>query len=178
MKLRLPVAALVALASVAAPAEPPPTTGTVAIEPRSAGGDYDPVLSAFADATAAALAAKGFTVLDDPNHAAFVADLLLAREEVGTGLARVPGQRAPSVLGTGVSVPLGTGRSDVVPLERYRLDLRLHRRGQAAPVWHAAAVTVRAAGPAKGAAATVAADLSRAVTGPYPAEPPGVIGVP
>jgi hypothetical protein len=172
----LPIAFLLALAPVTPMA--PPGGGTVEIESRSAGGDYDPALAAFVDATAAALADKGFTILNDPGHAAFVAELVLGREEVGTGLARVAGQRTPSMAGAGVSVPLSTGRSDLVPLDRTRLELVLHRRGQAAVLWRGAAVTVRATGPGKGAEAAVAADLARAVVNPYPAQAPGVVGVP
>ena len=160
------------------PAGPPPAGGTVSIEPKTADGDYDASLHTFTEAASVALAARGFTILDDPGHAAYVMELVLSRGEVGTGLARVPGQRAASPAGLGVSVPFSTGRSELVPLERTRLELRMRRRGGAAVVWSGAAVTVREAGTRKGADAAVATDLSTVLLQSYPAVPRDVIGVP
>ena len=63
-----------------------------------------------------------FTILEDPGHAAYVAELILSRAEVGTGSAKVssggaavtPGGAYGSV-GAGVIIPLPTGKSRLVP---------------------------------------------------------------
>ena len=170
-------AALAATTAGAAPVAPP-QGGTISIQPKTTDGDYDASLTAFADAAAAALAARDFTVLDDTGHAAYVVELLLGREDIGTGLARVPGQRAAAVVGLGVAVPLSTGRSDVVPLRRTRLEMRVRRRGEAAIVWDGAAVTIREASTRTGADGAVATDLVGALLQAYPAQPRTVIGVP
>ena len=159
-------------------ATPPPSGGTVSIQPRTADGDYDASLRTFADATAEALASRGFTILDDPGHAAWEVDLTLSRVEVGTGLAKVPVDRASVSPAGGITVPLSTGQSKLVPLVRTRLELRVHRRGEAGTVWDGAAVTVREAGSRKGDDHAVATDLSRALLRSYPAEPEAVVGVP
>ena len=163
----------------------PPSGGTISIEPRNVGGDYDASTPVFVNAAGEALAAKGFTILEDPGHAAYVAELILSRAEVGTGSAKVstggaavtPGGAYGSV-GAGVIIALPTGKSRLVPLQRTRLELRIRKRGEEAVVWDGAAVTVRAAGTRKGADEVVASNLSEAVLRSYPAEPANVIGVP
>lgn len=179
-RFRLIMAALAILpvAQASRGAGPAPDGGTVAIEPKTVSGDYDPALQSFADAAASALAGKGFTVLPDTGHAAWVVELLLSRDDVGTGKARVAGQRAASMVGAGVSVPLSTGRSELVALQRTRLEMRFRRRGETGVVWDGAAVTVREAGTPRGTATAVAADLSQAVLGPYPIAPTAVLGIP
>lgn len=166
-------------------AAPPPSGGTISIEPKSVDGDYDASTPAFVNAAGEALAAKGFTILEDPGHAAYVAELVLSRADVGTGSAKVstggaavtPGGAYGSV-GAGVIIPLPTGKSRLVPLQRTRLELRIRKRGEEAVVWDGAAVTVRAAGTRKGADEVVASNLSEAVLRSYPAEPAALIGVP
>ncbi len=155
----------------------PPSGGTIAIEARTVDGRTDAALPAFEDAAAAALTARGFTVFDDSGHAAAVVELLLSRDRVGTGYAKATGQGA-SAFGAGVSVPLSTGASDLVRLQRTGLELRIHRRGETGTIWDGAAVTVRAAGTRNGTDAAVASDLSRALLLSYPAQPQGVVGVP
>lgn len=167
-------------ASVAAP----PAGGTISLEPKTADGDYDSALPSFTDAVSEALAARGFTILPDPGHAAYVADLTLSRVEVGTGKAKVrtdhasviPGASAGT--GVGVVIPLPTGKSTLVPLLRTRLDLGIRKRGETTLVWHASAVTVRAAGTRKGADDVVATDLAQTALRPYPAQPEDVVGIP
>jgi hypothetical protein len=175
--------AIAALAGVpvvggASNASPPPNGGTVSIDSKTVDGSYDAAMPSFVDAAAAALTAKGFTVFEDSGHAASVVELLLSQGNVGTGLARVAGQSAPSVAGTGVALSLGTGNSELVHLQRTRLEIRIHRRGETGVAWDGVAVTVREAGSAKGSDATVAADLSRALLQSYPAEPKDIVGVP
>lgn len=181
------VAAAMALAPLwgGALAAVPPGGGTISIEPRTADGDYEPATPSFVNAAADALAAKGFTILEDPGHSAYVVELILSRVEVGTGTAKVatgrssmmPGGAGGSV-GAGVVIPLSTGQSTLVPLQRTRLEMRIRKRGETAVVWDGAAVAVRAAGSRKGADDVVAAELSQAVLRTYPAQPEGVVGVP
>ncbi len=163
----------------------PPAGGTISIEPKTADGEYDSSVRTFVGAASEALASKGFTILEDAGHAAYVAELVLSRVEVGTGTAKAsaghsdasPGGPGSSV-GAGVVIPLPTGKSRIVPLQRIRLDLHIRKRGESGIVWDGAAVTVRAAGTKKGADETVASDLSEALLRSYPAQPEGVVGVP
>jgi len=155
----------------------PPAGGTIAIEPMTADGEYDPTLHIFADAASQALTAKGFTVFNDPAHAAYWGELILSRAAVGTGLAKDP--HAPSIsAGAGLVVPMSTGNSTVVTLQRTRLELRIRKRDEKAAVWDGTAVTVRATGTRKGADETVASDLSAALLHAYPVQPEDVVGVP
>ncbi|WP_162875462.1 hypothetical protein [Sphingomonas crusticola] len=162
-----------------------PPGGTISIEPKTGDGEYDPSTPAFVSAATEALAARGFTILEDPGHSAYVVELILSREAVGTGTAKVatgksammPGGVGGSV-GAGITIPLSTGQSTLVPLQRTRLEMRIRKRGDAAVVWDGAAVTVRAVGSRRGADALVASDLSQAVLRSYPAQPADAVGVP
>ena len=162
----------------------PPDGGTISIEARTADGDPDPSLPAFVNAAGEALFAKGFTILQDHGHAAYVAELTLSRVDVGIGSAKVvagSSSVAPSVSGSvggGITVPLSTGKSRLVALQRIRLEMRIRKRGEEGFLWDGAAVTVRAAGTKKGADDRVASDLSEAVFRSYPARPAGLVGVP
>lgn len=163
----------------------PPAGGSISIEPKTADGDYSPSTQAFVNAAGEAFAARGFTILEDPGHAAYVAELILTRVEVGTGLAKPPTGGATVVpggafgsTGAGVVVPLSSGRSELVPLRRTQVELRIRKRGEAEAIWHGAAMTVRSAGTRKGADDVVASDLSEAILRGYPAEPEDVVGVP
>lgn len=141
-------------------------------------------MPSFVNAAGEALGAKGFTILLDPGHAAYVAELTLTRIDVGTGSAKAgvgSSTVAPSTSGSvggGVTVPLSTGKSRLVPLQRIRLEIRIRKRGEEATVWEGAAVTIRAAGTRKGADDMVASNLSEAVLRSYPARIGGVVGVP
>lgn len=163
----------------------PPNGGTISIEPKTADGDYDSATPSFVNAASEALAAKGFTILEDPGHSAYVAELILSRVEVGTASAKAsagssavtPGGAYGSV-GAGVIIPLPTGKSRLVPVQRTRLEMRIRKRGEEGVVWQGVAVTVRPAGTKKGANDVVASDLSEAVLRSYPAEPKDIVGVP
>jgi hypothetical protein len=157
-------------------AAPPPRGGTIAIEPGTADGEYDPALHMFVDAASQVLTDRGFTVFDDPAHAAYWGELVLSRAAVGTGLAKDPNAEKVGV-GAGIVVPMSTGNSNVVTLRRTRLELRIRKR-DGDVVWHGAAVTVRPSGTPKGTDAAVASDLARALLQGYPAEPQDVVGVP
>jgi hypothetical protein len=181
------IAAAFVLAAVwcgALSAASPPGVGTISIEPRTADEDQDPSLPTFVNAAGEALGEKGFTILPDPGHAAYVAELTLTRVDVGTGSAKAfagSSTVAPSSSGSvggGVTVPLSTGKSRLVPLQRIRLEMRIRRRGEESAVWDGVAITVRAAGTPKGADERVAADLSEAVLRSYPATAGEVVGVP
>jgi hypothetical protein len=156
----------------------PPTGGTVVIQPKTADGADDPSLPSFADAASAALTAKGFTIFDDPAHAAYLAELVLSRATVGTGLGKNPNGHSADIIGTGVAVALPTGNSSVTTLERTQLEIRIRHRVDGSIVWDGTAVTVREAGTRKGTIQAIAGDLSKALLESYPVEPGGVIGVP
>lgn len=173
------VAALVTasfLGGTAALAAPPPSGGTIALSPKTADGDYDPALKTFVDAAGKTLTDRGFTVFDDAAHAAYWGELTLSRAAVGTGFAKDPNAAKVGV-GAGIVVPMSTGNSNVVTLQRTRLELRIRKR-DGDVVWQGAAVTVRPSGTPKGADGTVAADLSNALLQGYPAQPEDVVGVP
>jgi hypothetical protein len=163
----------------------PPNGGTISIEPKTGDGNYDASTPAFVNAASETLAAKGFTILEDAGHAAYVLELVLTRAEVGTGSAKVQAGRAGVTpggafgsVGAGVVLPLSTGKSRLVPLQRTRLEMRIRKRGEEGAVWNGTAVTVRPAGTRKGADDVVASDLSQALLRVYPAEPEGIVGVP
>lgn len=163
----------------------PPATGTISIESRDADAALGPSMPAFVNALGEAFATRGFTVLEQPGHAAYVVELDVSRVDVGTGTAKVPTDRstvepggAPNAVGVGVRIPLATGKSTLVPLQRTRMEVRIKTRADQGLVWHGTAITVRAAGTRKGQDAVVAADLSAALLRAYPAQPEDVIGVP
>lgn len=172
----LALTSLVGGASLAA-SPPPPNGGTIAILPRSPAG-YDPAMPSFVEAASAALNAKGFTILDDPNHTAYVVELTLSRAAVGTGFGKDRGGANVGMAGTSVVVPFSTGQSSVVTLQRTTLELRIRKRGEDGAVWDGTAVTVRSTGAQKGSVATVASDLSNALLQIYPVVPTEVVGIP
>jgi hypothetical protein len=168
-----------------APAATPPNGGTISIEPKTGDGEYDPSTAAFVGAASDALAAKGFTILPDPGHAAYVAELVLSRVDVGTGSAKVRAGKAGGTrggsygsVGAGITVPFTTGETRLVPLQRIQVEMRIRKRGEPEVIWNGAAVTVRAAGTRKGADDMVAADLSTALLRSYPVRIEEVVGVP
>jgi hypothetical protein len=172
----LALAPFLGAASPAVAPPPPPHGGTIAIQPGTADGEYDPSLHVFVEAASKTLTGKGFTVFDDPAHAAYWGELVLSRAGVGTGFAKDPNAAKVGV-GAGLVVPMSTGRSNVVTLERTRLELRIRKR-DGDVVWRGTAVTVRPTGTPKGTDDAVATDLSNALLQGYPAEPEDVVGVP
>lgn len=178
--MRRLIAATLALAWLGAGASlaaaPPPHGGTTTLHP-SVDGDYDPALHIFADAARETLTGKGFTILEDPAHTAYVVEMVLSRADIGTGMGKGP--RDPAmVAGTGVVVPLSTGNSAIVALRRTRMEIRIRNRADNSILWSGAAVTVRSTGARNGTDDAVAADLSRALLQIYPNQPEDTIGVP
>lgn len=158
-------------------AGPPPGGGTVFVTAENA-SEADPTPTQTAvNAATAALGAKGFTFLEDPGHAAYVADVVVSRTDVGMGQEKVHAGAA-AVMGTGVSVPFATGQSRLVPLERTEMDIRIRRRGEKETIWYGAAVTVRSAGAADGTPERVASVLSAAALRLYPRQSAETVGVP
>lgn len=170
------VATPMVLAAGAPGASPPlPTGGTISIEQPPG----RPIPADVADGVAAALAARGFTVLARPGHAALRVELAVSRTPAGTGTAAAsaePGSAAPggvAGLGGGVTLPLGRNGPRAVRLDRITLQLTIRRRGAEAVLWSGSAVTVRPA-DARDAVAALGDGLMRV----YPARPSGVVGVP
>lgn len=173
------VAVAIAVGSVASAAAVPPAGGTISITVAQAADDApDPATPSFITATSDALAAKGFTILEDPGHAAYVAELILTRTRVGTGSAKASGGSGVTAMGMGVSIPFSTGNSRLVSLQRTQFELRIHKQGDAAILWRGAAVTIRADGTRNGADDVVAAALSQAALGSYPTVREDIVGVP
>jgi len=156
-------------------ASAPPTRGTISIEQPPG----EPIPPDFAEGVAAALAARGFTVLDRPGHSALRAELVVSRTPAGTGAVTVASERGSAApggvagLGGGVTLPLGRNAPRTVRLDRVTLQLTIRRRGADAVLWRGSAVTVRA-GDARDTAAALGEGLLRV----YPAQPAGLIGVP
>lgn len=162
----------------------PPGGGTVSIERSHAETAPTPATVAVDDAVGGALGERGFTLLGDPGHSAYVVDLTLSRADAGTGSARVEKERGTVTpggvagVGGGVTLPLGGSKTRTVSLEKVTLELWLRKRGSDAVLWHGVAVTVRAGGTQQGQDTTVAADLGRAMLRFYPNPPPGVVTIP
>lgn len=187
MTIKLGSILLAALALIAAPgrADAQLEPGTISIEMPADDGALASLTPAYVEAVGQALAARGFTMLDQPGHAALVANLSLARDRVGTAPVHVPvpgGSVTPGGAlggaGAGLNIALPTGKSTLAPMERTRLDIRIHKRGDDTVLWHGAAVTVRAAGTRTGQDGVVATDLIEAILRDYPTQPQDVIGVP
>ena len=163
----------------------PPAAGTISIEAQDKDGSLDRSIPVFVNAVGEAFDTRGFTVLEQPGHAAYVVELRVSRAEVGTGTAKIPAESssvmpggAPNAVGVSARIPFGTGKSTLVPLQRTQLEIRVRKRDDPNILWQGAAITVRAAGSRKGQDAAVASDLSAALLRDYPTQPEGVVGVP
>jgi hypothetical protein len=163
----------------------PPEGATISIELVDAEGAFGPSAATVAEAASEVFAGKGFTILQDPVHAGYIARLTLHRVEVGTGSEGVPKGKASLFpggnmggAGAGITVPLPTGKSSLVPLQRIQLDMTIGKRGSDGDVWHGAAVTVRALGAGRALDVPVARKLSEAALRSYPVQTGEVVGVP
>lgn len=168
------------LLPVMASAADVPSGGTISVSMREDASGQAGAADAFVDAATLALSDKGFTLLDD-GHAALVMELVIRASEVGTGTGKVeksnsdlmPGGVSGAV-GSSLSLAVPSGKTRHVALERTELEMRLHRRGDAAVIWSGSAVTVRPADKRASAATALCNALLRA----YPEQPDTVIGVP
>lgn len=159
----------------------PPSGGTVSVEAQPGEGGGALPSQIFVEAASQALAGKDFTLLEDPDHAAYIVELRYRQSEVGTGSGKTATQ-GPEVINGGISGGVGSrlsitmpsGKSRLVALERTELDLTWRKRGEQEPLWRGTAVTVRPAGDPAGVAAALCNALMRA----YPAELETAIGVP
>jgi hypothetical protein len=182
MKVRRPILAVVGAVSalVATPAAPElasRSAGTVAIAPQTGYADEDPLDQVSADAALTALGMRGFTLLNDPAHAAYIAEVITTRTEVGTAVAKASTER-PYMTGGGVNVPISGRKSVLTPLQRTMIEIRLRERGSERIIWHGAAMTVRSEGARDGGPEQVAYALSQAVLSSYPAQTSAAISVP
>ena len=158
-------------------AGPPPHGGTVFVGAANAREDDHTSTQLSVNAATTALGNKGFVFLDDPGHAAYAAEVVVNRTDVGMGQEKVPAGRA-SMMGAGVTVPFSTGQSRVVPLVRTEVEITIRRRGDSAALWHGSAVTVRSLGSRGGADDTVLSVLTTAALAIYPREATEPVGVP
>ena len=173
--MRALIAATLTSISAAAVEASPATGGTVAITtPPAPDGETSAAISM--DAAGRAFGLRNFTILNDPAHAAYIAEVITTRTAVGTAVTQGrSGQALPT--GGGVSIPISKGKSVIVPLQRTRVEFRLRRRGEQAVLWHGAAVTIRSASAPDGSADQVAFALSQAALSSYPTQTAGAISI-
>lgn len=169
------------MAHAAAPSSP----ATISVEPGSVEPDLVSSTPVFVEAVGKALADREFTLLGEPGHARFVADLRLVRVEVGTTTAKVPVERPtavaggfPTRVGGSLNFSLPTNKTKTMPLQQTRLEIRIRKRGEENVMWHGAAMTVRSPGTPEGKEAAVASDLSEAIFRNYPDQSETLISVP
>jgi hypothetical protein len=151
-----------------------PSGGTIVITAKTADGS--PVSHSFMDALTGTLNAKGFTILGDPEHVGYLAEIIVSQDAVGTAMEK-DRRESVGMVGSGAYLPLKSGGYTASDLRRTRLEISISRRGGGV-VWHGAAVTVRPAGTPKGTNAAVAQDLGTALLSGYPEQPEDVVGVP
>jgi hypothetical protein len=159
----------------------PPAEGTIAVEAKNIDGSQNAYSDIFRDAAASALATRGFTLLDGPSHAAFRMEVIVRMSEVGVGNAKVAPSH-PDLISGGVAgavgsifkVPIPSGKSRNVALEKTQLDMILRKRGAEEVIWRGTAVTVR---PAE-TQGNVASALCNALLRAYPSQSEDVLGVP
>ncbi|WP_156347957.1 hypothetical protein [Sphingomonas sp. Leaf231] len=159
------------------PPSPPQGGGTVAvISPTDA--DHDEGWSRISrEAALMVLGDKGFTLLDDRDHAAYVAEVITTRSQVGTSVAKARGE-TPVVAGASVSIPIARRKSVLVPMQRTMIEIRLRKRGGATAFWQGSAVTVRAGKTSGALAERLAFELSQAALSSYPGTTAGTISIP
>lgn len=174
----------VLVASVAHSAAPP-LPGTISVEPAFVEPELGSSMPVFVEAVGKALADREFTLLAEPGHARFVADLKLIRVDVGTTTAKVSAARPtavpggdPSRVGGSLNFSLPTAKTKTVPLQQTRLEIRIRKRGEENVMWHGTAMTVRSPETPEGREAAVASDLSEAIFRTYPVQSENVISVP
>lgn len=170
----LAVAMAVALLSVtpaadAAPASAPPGTVTVVL----AAGEARPMPSdrPFADAVGQALGEANFTLMPQPGHSRYVAEVSVGREARGLVTARAPTDRAQAGIGSwgpSIRVPLSSKKMQLRNLVSTTLTVRILTLADHHPVWTGSAVTVQPEEPQGDASPTVALKLARAVVAAYP----------
>lgn len=151
-----------------------PNGGTIVLRAKTADGS--PVSPRFLDALAGTLDAKGFTILADPEHVGYLADVTVSQDAVGTAMEE-DRRESVGMVGSGAYLPFKSGGYTASALRRTRLEISIRKR-DGGVVWHGVAVTVRPAGTPKGTNAAVAQDLGTALLSGYPQEPADVVGVP
>ena len=157
-----------------------PTGGTISVSMREDASGQAGASDAFVDAATIALSDKGFTLLDD-GHAALVMELTIRSTDVGTGTGPVDKSSSDlaaggvrGAVGSHFTLPVPSGKTRLVALQRMELEMRLHKRGDEAVLWRGSAVTVRP----EGNSTAVASALCNALLRAYPEQSEAVIGVP
>lgn len=166
-----------ALALAPAVATAPRGSGTIAVTAAPEGARGDALEQATIEAVTTSLGVGGFTILNDPAHAAQVAEVTTTRTDVGTSIAKARAA-APQVSGMAVTIPTSRGKDVMVPLQRTELRIRIKRRGEQQPFWQGAAVTVRSAGARNAGVEQMAVALSQAALSSYPVVTNAAISIP
>lgn len=169
-------AALMAAATHASAATPP-SGGTIAITSPDEADPDDAFDRQAREAATARLGDRGFTILNDRDHAAYVAEVITSRSDVGTSVTRAR-RDAPAVLGSGVNIPLASGKSSFVAMQRTTVEIRIRKRGSPAVLWHGSAVTVRPGPQSAAKSQSLAAELSQAALTSYPVMTGTAISIP
>ena len=164
-------------AAAHASAATPPSGGTIAVTSSDDADPDDAFERRAREAATARLGDRGFTILNDRDHAAYVAEVITSRSNVGTSVTRAR-RDAPAVLGSGVNIPLASGKSSFVAMQRTTIEIRIRKRGSPAVLWHGSAVTVRAGEPTAARAERLAAELSQAALSSYPVVTETAISIP
>ena len=151
--------------------------GTISVTAITSTEAADPLTTVSVDAATTALGQRGFTILNDPAHAAYSAEVITSRTEVGTSVAK--GRTGPALAtGAGVNIPISRGKSILAPMLRTEVEIRIRRREDRTVLWHGAAMTVRSAAARDGGAGQVAFALSQAALSSYPIQTQTVISIP
>lgn len=168
--------AALALAVPQAVAETMPGRGgTIAVTSPAGADPADVMDRAAREAATASLGDRGFTILNDRDHAAYVAEVTATQSDIGTSVTKAR-RAAPAVMGAGVNIPLASGKSSFVAMQRTMIEIRIRKRGAETVLWHGAAVTVR---PEAGAGVErLAGELSRAALSSYPTVAATAISIP
>ena len=171
------LAAVMGLVGTTPALSAPRAGGTISVTATTRTEGADPLTTVSTDAATTALGQRGFTILNDPAHAAYSAEVITSRTEVGTSVAK--GRTGPALAtGAGVNIPLSRGKSVLVPMLRTEVEIRIRRRGNPAVLWHGAAMTVRSAAARDGGADQVAFALSQAALSSYPTQTKAAISIP
>lgn len=165
------------LASAAGMSASAPRGGTIAISAQPQTDPGDRLTASVAQMVSTTLGTKGFTLLGDPDHAAYLAEVSVERTDIGTSVATAATGRALAT-GGGVSIPLSRGSTVLAPLQRITVQVSIRRRGDQTVLWHGAAMTVRPGRIQGGGADDLSSSLSQAALSSYPVQAPGTISIP
>jgi hypothetical protein len=170
----------IVLALMPAPARSaslPRSGGTIAVTSPPGSLSDDLWAQVSREAAASAFGTKGFTILNDPRHAAYIAEVTINRTEVGTWVEKGVAGRVVGT-GAGVNFSMAGGKSVLAPMQRIEMTIRVRGRGDQAVLWQGAAVTVRSIDSRSGGVDRLVLALSQAALSSYPTQTRVTISIP